>query len=205
MADELTIPDDTSGYLQGEHLAAFMAQDMRGKCGSCKWFDLDDPNGPSWSDVIEGEKFAPQMNVLLRGWCHRFPPTPSIRDDLETDLPFVNWNDWCGEYTERPSKVGDVIHLGKIALPVVETGTPLKKLKLGARALKVCIRLIRDKIRLQAISHPIATEEYTAEELCRFCDNDFLERKQCGMVTLKEIKDKLKTIGLELKRDQYSP
>lgn len=104
---------EMSGYVQEPHLTEFMSQDMRSKCGSCRWFA--EHEGPTWDEAkqettsILNEIFFDRPHSIIggiewKGTCRRYPPTVTpIEDDLSTDWPQVDWNDWCGEYrTETP-------------------------------------------------------------------------------------------------------
>ena len=61
-------------------------------CRTCCWFR---------PGKVQGE------GVVWGGTCHRYPPTPLLRQEntihvrLESALPFVGEETWCGEWRPR--------------------------------------------------------------------------------------------------------
>ena len=71
-------------------------------CYNCKWFaPFDDPIIESISDTLDG------VWIVYNGSCHRNPPTfmPALSEEAGLDIdkgwwPYVNADDWCGEFTK---------------------------------------------------------------------------------------------------------
>jgi DNA-directed RNA polymerase alpha subunit len=152
-----------------------MPRDEKRTCKTCQfWHECD---GLTEENIVgpEPEKY---------GFCKRNPPLvylPVIvpADDTHADdLIRVsdNWHhpvrsdcDWCGEW--------------KKVMTEAEAAIPVSALGLSTRTRKILHRM----------------NVTTLAELVENTEIDLLERKNCGMVSLQEIKDRLLLFGFSLK------
>lgn len=176
-------PNDTEEIISGKHLEEFMSQEMRGKCGSCKWFDA--PGAPEWYDIGFRRDLDSEIGKCV-GWngkCRRFPPVMD-QDDENQRYPLVSWDDWCGEWTVKFKTAAES-----------PKGTPIKSLGISARAIKVCNRLLEKKAGMRL------DRQCTVEELVTFTAYDLINAPNCGTATTNEIKAALGKVGLCLADD----
>ena len=91
-------------YVESPHLEEFLAIDMTGKCGSCRFWKEYEP--PTWNEsaqkMFESEKQLLPIScfVIHDGACHRFPPA-WINPDGELCFAETRCHEWCGEYQPR--------------------------------------------------------------------------------------------------------
>lgn len=46
--------------------------------------------------------FTPSSKLAVDGWCRRYVPQIVVIDnEVATQFPHINYDDWCGEHEQR--------------------------------------------------------------------------------------------------------
>jgi hypothetical protein len=99
----------TIRHLEDAELADFIAEHREAVtttpgCAGCRYWTPHQPPyvvrhaQPKWEDFEEG-------GIIYRGHCRRYPPAYVRRELPSQSFPFVDFDNWCGEFvrTTKPT------------------------------------------------------------------------------------------------------